>query len=480
LPGVHARWGRFCALSGDSAGAQYHYLEAIDRASTEEMFDEAADWLYALRTVRYLYGESSSNDEHSLAHALRPQSRPSSLPGSQHTGELALGAMLDETTPKEALQRCERWRWQAVVRAQVTEERRAVEGIGTLLEREGDIAAAIQSYVRAGDYKKASAAAGNLPDRPALIGPSLLTPVPPARAAAFAAAAASADLLDDREALAWLTDAMAEITPSDGSNPITTGAPAQHAFDVLASMCELMPPEQADALLNLLDKIIERPANHYRTTDKATARILLALAYRPAAPPILARAIIADDVMAGIILGRPDVLEAHRDVLAERLTPFAANNREACRAIIRSGADPTIALTLAQTVVEQELAPRTSEPNTYTGYAGAPDAAILASILDQETRNRFAITMLDRVQDQHQVQYSRWNDLAGLFNIAPYLDQATQEYVLSGVMEVARGQHIGDPLVSFDFDMRLAHSPFAARPASVPIESSARRSSSLV
>jgi hypothetical protein len=106
---VHARWGRFCALSGDSAGAQYHYLEAIDRASTEEMFDEAADWLYALRTVRYLYGESSSNDEHSLARALRPQSRPSSLRGSQHTGELALSAMLDETTPKEALQQCERF-----------------------------------------------------------------------------------------------------------------------------------------------------------------------------------------------------------------------------------------------------------------------------------------------------------------------------------------------------------------------------------
>jgi hypothetical protein len=49
------------------------------------------------------------NDEHSLAQALRPQSRPSSLRGSQHTGELALSAMLDETTPKVALQRCERF-----------------------------------------------------------------------------------------------------------------------------------------------------------------------------------------------------------------------------------------------------------------------------------------------------------------------------------------------------------------------------------
>lgn len=45
------------ALSGDGAGTQKHYLEAIERARTEEMFDEAADWLYAWRTVVSWYDD---------------------------------------------------------------------------------------------------------------------------------------------------------------------------------------------------------------------------------------------------------------------------------------------------------------------------------------------------------------------------------------------------------------------------------------
>jgi hypothetical protein len=46
---VRARYGRYLALSGDGAGAEEHYLDAIEYASAKEMFDEAANWLYALR-----------------------------------------------------------------------------------------------------------------------------------------------------------------------------------------------------------------------------------------------------------------------------------------------------------------------------------------------------------------------------------------------------------------------------------------------
>jgi hypothetical protein len=164
---VHARYARFLAVSGDGAGAQEQYLDAIERASTKEMFDEAAEWLYALPKVRWMYGMLPTDeqaDEHSLARALRPHAKPSTLPGSQHTGELALGAMADETTPHEALQRCRLWRWQAVVRADRSEESHAVKGMGTLQERQGDIETAIQSDVRAGSVEKAVKAARNLPE----------------------------------------------------------------------------------------------------------------------------------------------------------------------------------------------------------------------------------------------------------------------------------------------------------------------------
>jgi hypothetical protein len=455
---VHARWARFCALSGDGAGAQYHYLEAIDRASTEELFDDAADWLYALRTVRYLYGQFSADEQHPLAQALRPHAKPSTLPGSPHTKELALQAMLDKEEPGEALQRVERWRWQAVVRAELTDELRAVEAVGALQEKGGDLDASIKSYVRAGNAKKVEAAAGKLPDdHPARLDRSLLTAISPMRAAALAAAAAAADVLDDEEARAWTRVAIDEITRGATGIPVTRGAPALRAFDVLASMGQVLTDTQSDSLLELLNPIIDNPAKFGWESWAPTAEILLALSSRPSAPPMLARAIVADQQMAQVIIRRTDVLKAHRDVLAGLLIPFAVENRYACLAIIRSGADPEATMQLARSEVEQELAPQPNdEPNSFTPHVGAPMAAILASILDEETRNRFAATMLERALDPHRNDLSRRHDLVGLTNISINLDEATKRRLLPSVMEIANGQHAGEKRESFGIDVDFA------------------------
>jgi tetratricopeptide (TPR) repeat protein len=456
---ARARYARHLALSGNGQRAEATYLQAIEQASAMEMFDEAADWLYALRTVRWLYSDRLPNehpDEHSLALALRPHAKPSTLPGSPHTAELALEAMLDDSNGGEALLRVQRWQWQAFVRAGLADERQAVKALGTLLEKQGDVDGAIKSYVRAGDRKRASSAAGALPDSPADVESSLLTGVRPSRSAAFAAAAAAADLLSDDEALLWINEAIAEITNGDDPYPITQGFPAQRAFDVLASMCQVMPPEQADTLLQLLEPIVDRPDIVAFAANKATARILLELSSRPSTPSLLARAIVGDERMADIILNRPDVLKAHRNVLVDRLTPLARDNRDACLAIIRSGANPAATLELARAEVEQVLAPRAHSPGVYNFYGAAADDAILASVLDQGTRNRFAVTMLTRALDQSQPKPNRWNDLAGLFNIAPAIDQLTRDQVLAGVMEIAQGKHVGEGLLSFDVDVDLA------------------------
>jgi len=134
--------------------------------------------------VRHLYEQFSADEQHPLAQALRPHAKPSTLPGSPHAKELALQAMLDKDG--EAIQRAERWRWQAVVRAELTDELRAVEALGTLQEKGGDFENAIRGYVRAGNAKKAKAAAGKHPDdHPARFDGSLLTEISPMRAAAF-------------------------------------------------------------------------------------------------------------------------------------------------------------------------------------------------------------------------------------------------------------------------------------------------------
>jgi hypothetical protein len=171
---VRARYARYLALTGDGAGAEEHYLDAIEYASDKQMFDDAASWLYALRSVRFMYERLEADQEHPGAQALRPHAKPSGLPGSPYTAELALQAIVDGKEPHDALQKAERWRWQAVVRADLTDEMRAVRAIGTLQERLGDQEAAIVSYVRTGAGETAEAAASHLPEQTAHIDIRLL------------------------------------------------------------------------------------------------------------------------------------------------------------------------------------------------------------------------------------------------------------------------------------------------------------------
>jgi hypothetical protein len=97
--------------------------------------------------------------------------------------------------------------------------------------------------------------------------------------------------------------------------------------------------------------------------------------------------------------------------------------------------------------VELVLKLRLSEPNAYHGYAGADRAAVFASVLDQETRNQFARTMLERALDETELMYSRWNDLLGLYISTDFIDRETQAAVLPKVMEIARGERNGAPAV---------------------------------
>jgi hypothetical protein len=122
----------------------------------------------------------------------------------------------------------------------------------------------------------------------------------------------------------------------------------------------------------------------------------------------------------------------------------------------RSGADPAAALELARREVERTLAPKAHSPSNDNWYASAVEDAILASILDQETRNNFANTMLEQALDQRELKVGRWNSLIGLLNIAGVVDRPTQQQLLPGVMEIARGHHTGDHLVPLDADVDLA------------------------
>ena len=440
---AQARYARHLAISGDGAGAQQHYLDAIERACAEEMFDEAADWLYAWRAVQIWYGELRKDEQHPLAQALRPYSRPSSLPGSPHAAEHALRAARDTAKPGAAVEEVLRWRWQAVVRGQLADELEAVETLGALL-RDDDPDAAIRCLIRAGSGSAGEAAA-TLPEEPAHIDPVPLTAVAACRAAAYQAAAAAADLMTDEEACAWGDAALAEIASNQPFRPLGP-SPELRAFDLLADVCDVLPSDQAGQLLRLAEPLIDRDPGHYRHTDEAVTRILLRLsASHPEVPDLLMRAAVADDRMAGLVLNRPDVLAAHQETAAHHLTPLAATSRLACLALIRAGVAPAPALSLAEAQVSKALAPRSHKSGVIDFYAGAPQTATLASVLSPETRARFARTMLDRTLDRREATPSRRDDLAGLATIAGYLDEDTPAELLPQVLAIASGQHDGGP-----------------------------------
>ena len=218
------------------------------------------------------------------------------------------------------------------------------------------------------------------------------------------------------------------------------------AFDLLAAVCDALSDEQAGQLLRLVEPLIERPANHYKHTDEAVAKILATMAVsRPEALPLLARALVADQRMAEVILKRPDVLAANRDVVARLLTPFAAGSRHAA---LRSSAQ---APTLPQRLTWRKPrssgnSPRDStsrESRCSTPVPLKPRCWRRCSIQKSALGSPAPCSNVRLTASE--VTYSRWNDLAGLANIASEIDEGTQASLLPQVLEIARGQHDGGP-----------------------------------
>ncbi|MEU0521242.1 hypothetical protein [Streptosporangium sp. NPDC006007] len=441
---AHARYARHLALTGDGAGAQEQYLLAIERACVAEMFDEAADWLYAWRTVRFWYHDFDEDEQHPLAQALRPNARPSRLPGSAHTTEQALRAMQKEDHPAEALRRVRLWQWQATVRADLSGEVEAAQTLGALLRRHEHADAAIPWFVRAGAAKLAASAAKELTKAPTELDVSVMPTVDICKVAVFAAVAAAADLLDDESARAWAAQALMEIS----KEPINDQAEDVRirAFEVLAALCPTLTDPQIHELLRVVEPLIERSPGQYRLTDESVAKILVTLTERsPDAVPLMARALTAHERMAGVVLDRPELLAANRDVVTEWLVLAAAHNQFACLGLIMSGADPASAIPLARERVARDLLPQEHQQGRVVYRAGADAAAILASVLEPEIRVEFARAMLKRALDRRETTTSRRDALNGLINIADKIDEDSRKAILPQILELARGEWDGGP-----------------------------------
>jgi hypothetical protein len=441
---AYARYGRHLALSGDGAGAEFQYLTAIERACELGMYDDAADWLYALRTVRFWYDDPDDDHQHPLAQALRADARPSRLPGNPHTVELALRAMTDETKPAEALQRARRWRWQAVVRGVITEEIDAVRAMGRLLHRRGDFDAAVGCFVRAGAEDEAIAAARAFSESPVRIESQPWPFIEGCRAAAFAAVAAAADLVSDDHACEWLAIAIDEIAIADVERRRSPSA-RMRAFEVVAAFRDFLSDNMIEVLLEQIDLTLDRRPN--LNADESIVKILVtASRAHSTAVPLIARALQDNVLMADAVLRHaPDVLAAHRETFGELLMPTSETHEHVHLALVSSGIDMGPVRQFAADRVDQYLSPRDYPPGRIIQHNGAWRIAVYASSLDPETRNQVARTMLERALERREATSSRSDTLRGLQRLTDDLTAEVRESLLPSVMEIAHGKHDGGP-----------------------------------
>lgn len=429
---AHARYARFLALHGDGAGAREQYLIAIERACAEEMLDDAADWLYALRLVGYWYPDDDRNDEHPIAQALRPNARPSSLPGSAHAAEKALRAMQDGNKPLEAMQRARAWLWQGVTRASLTAELAAARSIGMHLHREGHPAEAITWFIRAGEVKRAETAAKDVTTMPAGLDAADVHVVDDCRAAAYAAVAAAADLLDDDIAAAWALRALTDFLQRADDGP--RDAVSARCLDVLAALGTMLPAPEATELLHAIRPLVGEGPSH---TDRSVANIFVCLArHREDALILALHALLASPRMRSTILGAADLLVNNQDLVAEHLTAAAACDERAAAALILSEADPTPALPVAERLVRQALRSTGHVPAGISIPTEYTSIGILARPLSLDLRVRFATRMVACASNRGQPANNIRDALSGLCNIAGDLDEGSKRALFPPTMQL--------------------------------------------
>ncbi|MFI0486776.1 hypothetical protein [Actinomadura sp. 9N215] len=443
LAWLDARHGRYLALHGNGLGSEQAYLSAIERAVPASMFDEAADWLYALRTVRFWYHDGEDvEDEHSVAQTLRPLARTSRLPGSPYLQQHAYSSALDDDKTETAIQRTLRWRWQAVLRAQLTDEIDAQEKLGRLLQRRGDLAEARDSLVRAGASKYISSLAKRLPEERVLLPPLRRNAPPVQHAAAFAFTIKTADLLSDDDARTWADWALEEVAKDESHRWAIEPSPCVQAFQLLKAVAGVLDQGQVERFLVVAQTLLDHPKPYFRRVDRTTVRILVALAHAgySEALPLLVGPLVSDELMGDVVYAEIPKAKRHITELVGLLGPLAATNPRVCGALIRVGADPEPLRPYAEATLERQWTSNGDDsPATAQWYA--PGDAILASILDIETRQRFASILLDRALDQGFAPMERSNDLRGLFNLARHLDSETQARCRLRLLELARGLH---------------------------------------
>jgi hypothetical protein len=176
---VLARHARYLALLPQPEASVARWRDAIERACIEELNDDAADWLYAVRATRIQNGQISAdiNDLHRHAQALRAAGQGSLLPEPYSARERGLASLRDQEWAA-ALEALRRYLWRSTIGADWAGELDAHKLLGDLFAKTGRANEAVRNYIVSGERKKLEDLATALRDEPVRLPIDLVTPRP--------------------------------------------------------------------------------------------------------------------------------------------------------------------------------------------------------------------------------------------------------------------------------------------------------------
>ncbi len=474
---VLARHARFNSLAMNPEMATLRYMDAIERATAEGMYGDAASWLYAARTVRARLGllEGDLDENHRLAQALQTLGVERVITSSD-ARERALSALLRRKWP-DALEALKRFLWHSVVSGSWTEETEANELLGDVFAATGRSLDAARCYLRAGNREKARQLGSSLPEERIDLSTELLGRPPWERAAAYRFVAQVADLLVDASALTWghlaLDDAVANPAPSRFGD--TLGADALEAF---AALSECATEADAERFLHFADSLVDRQPNQHRFTDESHMRALVGIGTCWASPRTAAlrqalRLLLVDDRLGRILLTTGGKLLQHEVQLVEELlaAPATQGNGMACLGLIVAEADTTPALAYAKDRLVAATAERVHEPGVqHFGTEYGLDAP-LVSVLETDDRAEFVRGVMAVALDTAEPKPNREDALLAAAKVVADLSPDTRGEIHREAIEFARGHHDpkspgpldgpADPLSRFQFNL----GPHSLRPA---------------
>ncbi len=162
---INAREARRCALEGRVEEASEAWRDAVHDAIHAGLPDDAADWLYAIRTLNVQYGPWTMDldDEHRLAQALRATSSGRTLDRTRDPSEAAMSALV-RSKPIEAVLSARRWLIDSCVTGSWAHEGDAAEVLGDIYAANREPALAAALYQRVGVWKKVTKLAGRVGD----------------------------------------------------------------------------------------------------------------------------------------------------------------------------------------------------------------------------------------------------------------------------------------------------------------------------